>query len=287
MGPVEPEGIDVTTAPHPPTEDPVVAPGYEVHAIRFCHRAARRQDHFYEPVDDPDAPMPIDYYLWVARSPDRIVVMDAGYTPEVSARRGAHDGRTYLNRPLDTLAQLGVAADDVDTVTLSHLHYDHTGLVPAFPQARVVVQERELGFWCGPDARRAHFARLCEPDDVAGLVRRNLAGGVAMVDGDAEVAPGITVHRVGGHTPGTQVVRIATASGFVVVASDASHFYANVEQRRPYALVHTLPQMYDAFDRLEELATRPDLVVPGHDPAVIDRFPPSRPDLAGLAARIA
>lgn len=277
------KGALVPTDPEP---DPLPA-HYEVHAIRFATREARRQDHFHEAVESPDEPMPIDYFVWLVRSDRHVVVVDAGYTPAVSARRGALDGRTYLASPLETLGQLGVGVEDVGVLTVSHLHYDHTGFADAFPSAEVVVQQRELGFWCGPDARRQHFARLAEPDDVAGLVRRNLAGGVRIVDGETEVAPGVRVHRVGGHTPGIQVVRVPTEQGWVVLASDASHFYDNFQERRPYALVHTLPLMYDAFDRLENLASRADLVVPGHDPEVMSRYAPSRPDLDGLAVRIA
>ena len=261
-------------------------PSYEVHAIRFAHRDATRQDHFLERVVDPQGSMPISYYIWVAMSASDTVVIDAGYTEETSQRR-ADDGREYLASPVETLRRLGAEPADVGTLTLSHLHYDHTGHIGAFPGAEIVLQERELAFWCSRDARREHFAQRCDPDDVAEVVKRNLAGGVRLIDGDAEVAPGVTVHRVGGHTPGTQVVRVPTMRGAVVLAADASHFYANIEQRRPFSLVHTLPLMFDAFDRSEELASSPDLVVPGHDPLVMERFPPSTEALEGLAVRIA
>lgn len=276
--------VSSTATSLPPS---IETPRYEVHALRFAHRDAHRQDHFFETVEDPMGPMSVNYYIWLARSANDIVVIDAGYTPETSARRARTDGRTYLQSPLETLQQLGVELADVGTLSLSHLHYDHTGFLGSFTDARIVLQERELAFWCGRDARRPHFANLCARDDVAELVRRNLAGAVRLVDGDAEIAPGISVHRVGGHTPGIQVVRVPTEDGWVVVASDASHFTANFEQRRPYAIVHTLPLMYDAFDRLDELATHPEFVIPGHDPTVMERFGPSSPDLEGLAVRIA
>jgi glyoxylase-like metal-dependent hydrolase (beta-lactamase superfamily II) len=261
-------------------------PRYAVHAIRFCHREARRQDHFLEAVEEPGSRMPIDYFVWAVVGEDQAVLVDAGFTSEVSERRGGI-GRRYLAPPLETLGRLGVGAEDLTAVTVSHLHYDHTGLLSELPHARVVVQRDELAFWCGPQAARPAFAPFCEPEDVAGLVARNLAGGVDLIEGEAEVVPGVTVHRVGGHTPGTQVVRVATDDGYVVLASDASHFYENLERRRPYALVHTLPAMYDAFDRVLELASDPSLVVPGHDPAVMERFPRSTAALDGLAVRIA
>ena len=62
------------------------------------------------------------------------------------------------------------------------------------------------------------------------------------------------LHLVGGHAPGLQVVRVETGDGPLVLASDAAHFYANLEHDRPYAIVHSLPGMYDAFDRVRALA---------------------------------
>src|SRR5205823_13398007 len=112
-------------------------------------------------------------------------------------------------------------------------------------------------------------------------------GRVDWADGDADVVPGITVHHVGGHTPGMQIVRVATEAGFAVVASDASHFYANIDEDRPYAIVHHLPSMYAAFDTIKRLADDPSLIVAGHDPEVLRRYPAVSDDLAGRAVRVA
>lgn len=98
---------------------------------------------------------------------------------------------------------------------------------------------------------------------------------------------GVTVHHVGGHTPGLQVVRIRTVRGHAVIASDASHFEANLREDRPFSIVHTLPAMYDAFDRVRELADDLDLIVPGHDPIVLQRFPADPSERGGAVVSIA
>ena len=110
---------------------------------------------------------------------------------------------------------------------------------------------------------------------------------VAIIDGDFTVVPGVTLHPLGGHTQGLQVVRVTTAAGQVVLASDASHFYENIGSDRPYSIVDHLPSMYRAFDRIRELADAEELIIPGHDPAVLKRFPDAAPGLAGLAVRVA
>ncbi|MEV0616808.1 N-acyl homoserine lactonase family protein [Nonomuraea sp. NPDC050404] len=257
---------------------------YELYAIRYAHRdASVRGEHFYGHDPCAEAPYPIDYYVWAAVSPAHVVLVDAGFTAETAERRG---NRHYLRSPVDTLAALGVDAARVGHLVLTHLHYDHTGHVRDFPAATIVLQRSELAFWTGPHAHRGAHPHLASPDDLSYLVRENFTGRVTQPDGDRELVPGISVHHVGGHTPGLQVVRVRTAAGDAVVASDASHFYENIEGDRPYGIVNHLPAMYDAFDRINTLAGSPELIVAGHDPLVLDRYP-AVPGLEGYAVRIA
>lgn len=257
---------------------------YEVFAIRFAHDGdAVRGNHFYGPEPRGSSPHPTDYYFWLARSPYRTVLVDAGYTAETAQRRG----REYLVEPVETLHWLGVAPADVETVIISHLHWDHIGHVPAFPDSRLVLQEREMAFWTGRYSGRGDFARTLAADDVVHILRRVWDDGVDLIDGDREIHPGISVHLVGGHTPGMQIARVRTAAGHVVLASDASHFYENIEGDRPFAVLNHLPTMYDAFDRINALADGPELIVAGHDPEVLRRFPAVSEDLEGLVVRIA
>ncbi len=72
---------------------------------------------------------------------------------------------------------------------------------------------------CHPQLRRSF-----EEGDVAAMIRRLFEGRVQFHDGTEELAPGVTVHHVGGHTMGLQVVRVRTRRGWVVLAADASHF---------------------------------------------------------------
>jgi glyoxylase-like metal-dependent hydrolase (beta-lactamase superfamily II) len=257
---------------------------HRVYAIRYARRDARSGEHFYG-HDPHDAPMPMDYFMWVAVSETGAVVIDAGFTPEVARERG----REIVCDPAEVLGRLGVAAADVGDVVLTHLHYDHTGNLAAFPRARFWVQDAEMAFWTGRYAARGEIGAVITPGDVVDLVRLNFEHRLAFVDGDGRIAPGITVHRVGGHAPGLQVVLVETAGGPVLLASDASHFYANLEQDRPFAIVHSLPGMYGAFDRVRELAAAsapPAVVVPGHDPLVMERHPPALPGLEGLAVEL-
>ncbi len=258
-------------------------PLYELYAIRYAHREAIRDEMFYEHDDCGDESMPMDYFVWLAVAGSQIVVIDTGCKRETAEQRK----RQYFASPLDTMQRLGFAAVNVGHVIVTHLHWDHSGNVDQFPNAQIILQDQEMAFWTGRWGGRGQFAKLAEPADLSHLIQANMKGRIRWVDGDAEVVPGISVHRVGGHTPGMQVVRVATTSGQVVLTSDASHYFDNIEHDKPFRVLHTLPLMYAAFDRINELAGSPECIVAGHDPAVLTRFPAVSPELAGLAVRIA
>lgn len=257
-------------------------PHFEVYAIRYATREARSGEHFYG-HDPHDSPMPMDYFVWAAVSEEHTVVIDAGFNAEVAARRG----RNHLRCPTEGMRGLGIDSAEVPFVILTHLHYDHVGNLEKFPAATFVVQEEEMAFWTGRYAGRPHFRQIVEPEDVVHLVRENFAGRLRFVAGSEEVVPGIGVHRTGGHSPGLQIVEVGTARGHVILASDATHFYANIEQDRPFSIVTDLARMYGAFDLVRSLAASPAHVVPGHDPLVMERFPPAGDGLEGVAVRIA
>ena len=121
-----------------------------------------------------------------------------------------------------------------------------------------------------------------EPGDVGAMVERVFADRVCFHDGDSELAPGISVHHVGGHTRGLQITRVRTRRGWVVLGSDASHFYANFEQIRPFPVVENVADMIAGYDRMHELASSPAHIIPGHDPLVLSRYPAFKEGLDGV-----
>ena len=76
-------------------------PDYELFALRYATREARRGDHFIG-GDPHDGPMPMDYFVWVAKGGGRTFVIDTGFNAEVSAKRK----RTFLRDPVEGLAAL-------------------------------------------------------------------------------------------------------------------------------------------------------------------------------------
>jgi glyoxylase-like metal-dependent hydrolase (beta-lactamase superfamily II) len=132
----------------------------------------------------------------------------------------------------------------------------------------------------------ARLRHSFEVEDVVGMVQLNYAGRVDFYNGAAELAPGIMVHPAPGHSMGLQFVRVHTRRGWVVVASDVTHFYENMESGRPFTTAVNVGDMLEAFGALGAHAPALDCIVPGHDPQVMARYPAGSPDLAGIAVRL-
>ncbi|MFO7277561.1 MAG: N-acyl homoserine lactonase family protein [Pseudomonadota bacterium] len=244
---------------------------YELFAIRYGH-LERTAAHNFIGGDPHDGPMPLDYYVWVIRGADRTFVLDTGFDAATGTRRG----RTLVRPIADGLAIAGVDPASVRDVIVSHMHYDHAGNLDLFPRARFHVQADEMAFCTGPAMCHAVMRAPFEAADVQTMVGKLFEGRVVFHDGVSELAPGITLHKVGGHTRGLQVVRVHTRRGWVVLASDAAHFYANWQQRRPFPIVDSVSQYLAAFDTIERLASSPAHVIPGHDPLVLAHYPAAR-----------
>ena len=256
-------------------------PEYEVYAIKYASREARRKQHFIG-GDPHDGPMAMDYFVWLVRNADRTYVVDTGFGAEVAAKRG----RTLQRTPAEGLALLECDANLVKDVILTHLHYDHVGTFDSFPVAQFHLQDDEMAYATGRYMRHKQFNHGYEVDEVVGMVRMVYKDRVSFYNGEAELAPGITIHRIGGHTHGVQCVRVNTRRGWVVLASDTSHYYEHFEKTRLFTTMFNLGEAVDGYATLKRLAASPRHIIPGHDPLVMERYPAVSPELDGIAVRL-
>lgn len=251
---------------------------YEIYAVHYASQDDRRSPENFLGGDPHDRPMPMDFFVWVLVGPQGAIMVDTGFDDASGLARGRP-----VSRPVaDGLKQIGIAPESVKDVLITHLHWDHAGNHELFPNARYHVQEREMHFctgrcMCQPTLRKAYNSQ-----DVTRMVQRTFEGDVTFHDPQSKFADGISLHWVGGHSKGLQVVRVRTRRGFVVLASDAAHYYANVLQRRAYPLLVDLDDMLEGFEVLDRLAPTPAHIIPGHDPQVLTLFPAARDGLAGI-----
>jgi len=256
-------------------------PEYELFALRYAHREARRAEHFIG-GDPHDGPMPMAYYIWAICGEGRIVLVDCGFNAGVAARRG----RTLLQTPTELLTLLDIDPAVVPDLVLTHLHYDHVGNLDLFPSALFHLQEPELHYAVGRHMRHDFLRAAFEVEDVVRLVRLNHAGRVRLHNGTVRLYPGITLHPAPGHSAGLQFVQVHTRRGMVVLASDAAHFYENMESGRPFTILVDAAETLESYDLVRRAAEGPDHIIPGHDPLVMARYPAPSPSLKGLVARL-
>jgi len=252
---------------------------YEVYAVRFASvsypvaslvRGAERGRN----ID-------IAFTVWVMRGGGRVVMLDAGsYRQKFITQWKPQNFVT----PRDAVATgLSIKAEDVTDIVISHSHWDHTDGADLFPRATIWIQKEEYEYYVGPQGEVLHPGGV-DTDDAKMLTEMKRAGRVRLVDGDAqEILPGITVYTGGKHTYASQFAGVRTSAGTVVLASDNAYLYENLEKHLPIAQTLDAASNLKAQERMLSLAASPALVVPGHDPAVFDRFPAAAPGVARIA----
>lgn len=241
---------------------------YEVYAIRYASMPRNRRDNFIY-HDDHDGAMPMDFFVWLIKSDEHAILVDTGFNIAAAQARN----RNFIGCPIDALTMFGLRASDISDVILTHLHYDHAGNLDKLPAATFHIQESEMEYatgrcMCHPSLRHAYSV-----DDVTLLVRHVYRDRVKFHQGASTIASNIEVIHVGGHTKGLQAVRVYTQRGWIVLASDAAHYYANRDTGNPFPIAYSVIDMLDGHHLINQYADSRDHVIPGHDPEILRRYP--------------
>lgn len=208
-------------------------------------------------LTEPGVPMTIAYRVWVLRNAARTLVVDTGPPLQEGKRRGL----SHVVDVTAALAEVGVDAAQVDTVLLTHLHWDHAANADQFPNATFYAQQREIEFFGSRRRQHPAFNRFFSHDDA--LERLICAGRIKAVDGDVELAGGLSALRVGGHTPGSQMFCVSTADSVAILTGDAIPLHRNYLERIPSGI---LTDVFEAIAALERVAAlQPALIYTGHD----------------------
>lgn len=216
---------------------------------------------------DLERDKPVAYIMWLAEGPDGPVVVDTGYHPDYVASEWAQ-GKHFIEPPT-LLAELGVKADEIKTVIVTHFHQDHFTGFDYFPNSRFVIQRAELEFWTGPLMRHEVFDKQIRPRVRPALDRLRQEGRIELIDGDFELYPGLELLKAGGHTPGSQMVALQTVAGTAVLCGDIAYTYKNIRDHIPVGWYTNLADTVVALERALTTAARPDLAFPNHDTEVM------------------
>jgi glyoxylase-like metal-dependent hydrolase (beta-lactamase superfamily II) len=210
----------------------------------------------------------VPFTLCLAKSGNTVVALDSGYTnQEVGAKWGAKDYIDYKA----AFAKVGIKPEDVQYVTIGHMHWDHGGGMSAFPNAKAIVQTRELEFAAGSMTQNKQAKAGFEVADIMQLVKMNWEGKVILVDGDQQnVIPGLHAYLTPGHTAGTMTICLDTTKGGVCYTSDAVYMYRNIEEDIPLGFGLNLYQMVESYKKIRAAVGKGTLV-PGHEPLLFSQ----------------
>ena len=255
-------------------------PVYEAFAIRFGTLPAFPVSGLVAGADRARI-LDIPVMVWLLKGNNgRVVLVDSGfYRQKFIERWKPRDFRS----PADAVAAAGVRPEEITDIVISHAHWDHVDGADLFPKATVWIQRDEYAYYTGEawHARNTHGG--VDEEDMLALVKINMAGRLRFVDGDGqEPIPGIRCYTGGRHTHASQYVSAPTAAGTAVFTSDNVYLYENLDTRAAIAQTLDAASNLRAQDRIRTLAASPRLIVPGHDPAVFERFPMVAPGIVRI-----
>ena len=221
---------------------------------------------------DKNRKIDLQMMIWLLKGSNgkRILVDTGCYRDTITQLKGI---KNFI-KPSDTLVKVGLSANDITDVIVSHMHWDHADGIDLFPNAKIWIQKEEYDYYTGAAWQPGGKHGGIEPDDVLTLVRLNTQQKVNLIDGDdREIIDGIRVYTGGRHTFASQYVGVHTDNGTVVIASDNMYLYENLEKHAPIAQTFDADSNIKAQDRMRQIASRADLIIPGHDPEVFVKFP--------------
>jgi glyoxylase-like metal-dependent hydrolase (beta-lactamase superfamily II) len=258
-----------------------MAASYEVYALSPGGRTVDWSTRLYlEPIGQTTTSA---YFLWVLKGPAGPLVIDTGFTTRLGKAKGVPVEQMRTRDQL--LAAAGVDPDEVRTVALTHLHWDHFDLEGFLPRATFWVQRRELEFWTGQAGQERWLKRFTSDCFAQDLEAIRTSGRLKVVEGAMEVVEGVRLEWVGGHSPGMQIVVAQSAKGPFVIANDALTTYRNLRDWAPPAIhINSIPECLGAMERIRGLADGDESrICPGHDGEVWKKFPEVKPGVFRLA----
>ncbi len=200
------------------------------------------------------------YPVFLVRSAERTILVDSGAPNPSLAEKLSYpklENASYLS---EELKKRGCACEDIDAVILTHLHWDHCFNLELFPEADVYVQKTELMHAVCPSPYDKYMYVATREASLPGWMTAFQR--MKVIDGDAELFPGIRCLLTPGHTPGQMSVLIDTEKGQYVIASDLLPLYENIECGIPNGICISFADFYESLEKLRRTGAE---IIPGHD----------------------
>lgn len=207
---------------------------------------------------------------FVLKNGDDVVLFDSGIPSQSEIHRiGLTFG--YMDNapdPIESIEKVaGVKAEEIKTIVLSHLHWDHAWNLGKFSNAQIYVQREEMRYAIAPHEHGRAAYTLSQhvegcPDWLKAIDR------IIPLDGDTEICPGLKAITTPGHTPGSQSLLVETAAGLYALVSDFALCYENYTDCRPIAIFTSADDWYNSYRKIKKLAP---IILPTHEVSVFDQ----------------
>lgn len=242
---------------------------YDLYAIRYG-----RQDNIYVAETmtfsskNSDEKVRFEYFFWIAKSTEKTILIDCGFSHQEGHRRG----RVTISPPLALLGELGIQPEEITDLLLTHLHYDHAGNIGLFPHATIHLHVDEWNWVKNIQNLTAQQTKYYDTGVIEVLLPLMERGRVALIEGEGTELFGLQVIHVGGHCPGQMMVEVPIEEGRVLITSDVSHLTSNYATRDPFPIFDDLPQTLAGLQRIGRIEATGTRIVTGHDPVVFTRY---------------
>ena len=254
---------------------------YEVYAIRYATLVGYPVSQLVVGAE-ASRKMDLAMMVWLVRGEGHNILVDSGFFRD----KFFHDDRFHIIdfvKPSDALSPLGLRAEDVTDLIITHMHWDHADGIDLFPKTRIWIQKDEYNYYAGEAWASKDTHQGIDQDDVLSLVKLDLAGRVSLVPGDnQEILPGVICYTGGRHTYASQYVSVTTAKGVVVLASDNVYVEENLKKHAPISATLDRNSNLRAQDRMRQIASSERFIITGHDPAVFTEFPVVAPGVVKI-----
>lgn len=222
--------------------------------------------------------IPFAWYAWLLRKGEQTILVDTGFDDQEKVRSWRLTRHTTPRALLETI---GIKPASVNDLVITHAHWDHVGDVGSYPKARIWMQKAEYEWAVGRVSEENPERSGVRLQDVNALKAANRERRLQRIEGDREIVPGVTLHLGGRHTKATQWVSVKTGGpeGTVVLATDIAYLYENVDTLTPGGSTGDPEGDIRQLEKMRKTATRPDRIIPGHDPRVAEGFKAVKPHI--------
>ncbi|CAN5635170.1 N-acyl homoserine lactonase family protein [soil metagenome] len=245
---------------------------YEIYALKFGERTNKI------PLADAAVgatgtdSLNVCFMYWLLKGNNgRNILVDAGFTGDADI----NPKFISFSPPDKMLEKINMKPDEITDIIITHPHWDHIGGIDLYPDAMVWMQKDDYNYFVTDAWQHDGNSKGFNKKDVVKIVQRNLDEKLTLIKGDdIEILPGIKVFIGGKHTFESQFVLVGSGADKVILASDNSWFYYNIEHLLPIPVTHDAKAYVKNLARMKSMVSNMDYIIPGHDPLVFTKFSP-------------